>query len=766
MEHFSVMRYTGKNTPSGEFPVHNSNGITLQKQAVEAEALGLHTTAVLTVNKNQSEKSALRLVIEESEWDTDNYVFAPAALYNGNRFKSLCREYPPMLTKDEAEEYRGETVISDVPRLNKQGDGTVQLNAGDLSVPCIGYYSDKSKTGYLLFFSQKNELGNFGITICENTQNKTVNFILSSPCVRQPYKYTMCSTRQVSDDAPAVLKAGDKVTFSYTQYRFECDSICEFLNKFFTLRQKQNLPVSHPDNVPWNRAFNLIEYKYNSRNWENSYGFYKSSEADSGICRQWQTGWVGGAMNTLPGLVIGNAESREKSCKTIDFVFNKLQHKSGFLYGIFCDGNTYGDNFFNPENANIVMSRKNADALYYIAKHLFYLKSQGGDAPELWENGVRRLADAFVAYYENNGEISQFIDMESGKPYIYGSASAGLVSAGLALCASYFDCDGYMQAAQSIADDYYQNFISRGYSTGGPGEILACPDSESAFALLESFVVLYRYTENQKWLNYAKDTASLCSSWCVGYDYDYEKDTQFYERKIATTGAVWASVQNKHAAPGICTMSGESLIHLYRATGNTAYLDLLKDISHNITQYVSTPENPAYASYVWHNKPAHRQKIMNRLYMNALISLSRSGKPMSKLVSPIYSSAVNPVGRINERVNLSDWEGTNNVGELPIGSCWCEVSTMLTYLEIPAVYIQSDTGFCFALDHIECSVISENENSFTARLYNPTDYDARYRIFIDSKRECKNPLSPDKALKMQNIFLHSGESIQLEINRR
>lgn len=764
MEHFSVMHYTGKNTPSGECPVDDC-GIILKKQINETEDSALHTTAVLTVNKNQNEKSALRLVFEESEWETDNYVFAPAALYNGNRFKSLHRDYPPMITKDEAEQHRGETVISDVPRLDLK-DGSVSLNTGDLSVPCIGYYSEKKKIGFLLFFSQKNELGNFGVTICENTENKTAEFILSSPCVREPYKYTMCSTKQTSDDEPAILKSGHKVTFNYTQYRFECGSVCEFLNNFFALRQKHNLPVSHPDDIPWSRAFRLIEDKYNNRNWQEDYGFYKSSEAGSGIFRQWQTGWVGGAMNTLPGLVIGNAESRERSRKTIDFVFNKLQHKSGFLYGIFCDGNIYGDNYFDPENTEIVMSRKNADALYYIAKHLFYLKSQNSDVPLLWEKGLQRLADAFVKYYNDNGEISQFIDIGSGKPYVYGSASAGLVSAGLALCASYFDYGLYMQTAQSIADYYYKKFVSKGYTTGGPGEILACPDSESAFALLESFVILYRFTESQKWLRYAEDTASLCSSWCVGYDYDYEKDTQFYERKIATTGAVWASVQNKHAAPGICTMSGESLIHLYRATGNTAYLNLLKDISHNITQYVSTPENPVYASYVWHNKPAHRHKMLNRAYMHTLISLHRSSKLMSKLISPIYSSAVNPVGRINERVNLSDWEGTNNVGELPIGSCWCEVSVMLTYLEIPAVYIQSDTGFCFSLDHIECRVISKNENSFTAELYNPTAYDAEYRIFIDSKQECKKPLSPDKAFKIKKISLACGERIQLEIKRK
>lgn len=765
MRYFSVARYTGDNIPSGESRITENTNVIVKEHTQKTECSGQRTKAVLTVKENQPQKSALRLVIEEADWDTDNYVFAPAALYNGNRFQSLCKEYPPMLTEEEAERLGRETVVSDVPRLDKGGNSCAQLNAGDLSLPCVGYYSNKNKTGYLLFFKQKNELGNLGITVSENSENKTASFILSSPCVRTPNKYAMCTTAQKTDDCAAALKAGDTVTFSFTEYRFECSSVCEFLNLFFKLRTLQELPRSHPNKVTWNYAFELIEEKYNRRNWEDEYGFYKSSEAEGGICCQWQTGWVGGAMNTLPGLLLGNGETKEKSRKTLDFVFDKLQHESGFLYGIFCDGRAYGDNFFNPENKNIVMSRKNADALYYIAKQLHFLRGRGESIPSARQNGLKRLADAFVSFYEKNGEIGQFIDIEKFKPYVHGSASGGLAGAGLALCASYFDCPHYLKTAEKISEAYYAEYISKGFSTGGPGEILSCPDSESAFALLESYVTLYRFTEDEKWLKCAVDTASLCASWCVGYDFEYEKDTQFYERAVATSGAVWASVQNKHAAPGICTMSGESLLHLYRATGNTAYLELLKDIAHNITQFVSTPENPIYASYVWHNKPAHIQKLMNRRVAKTVFSLSEKSAAAKKLFASAYGKIFNPQGRINERVNLSDWEGKNNVGEVPFGSCWCEVSAMLTYLEIPAVYIQADTGFCFALDHIECSVKNKTEGSFTAELYNPTEYDSNYRIFIDSEKNCKRPLPANKTLSVKNVFLHAGERTQLEIDR-
>lgn len=764
MKHFSVTRYDGINTPCEETDIDNSE-IEIKEFNKNVEYSGSKTKAVLTVKKNQDKKSALNLVIEEQDWDTNNYVFAPAALYNGNRFESLCKEYPPMLTQEEAQRYSGETVISDVPRLNKQGDGSVQLNAGDLSLPCVGYYSDKNKSGYLLFFEQKNELGNLGLTVKEDAQTKTAKFILTSPCVRTPYKYEMCTTAKESDDRAAELKSGDTVTFSYTQYHFDCNSVCEFLNAFFKFRQVQSLQRSHPNRLPWNCAFNIIEEKYNSRNWVDDYGFYKSSEAESGICRQWQTGWVGGAINTLPGFVLGNSETKEKSRKTLDFIFTHLQHDSGFLYGLFCDGKAYGDNHFQPENSNIVLSRKDADALYYLAKQLLYLREGNESIPKLWSDGLRRLADAFVTYYKNNGEISQFIDIEKGKPYVYGYSSAGIVCAGLALCSAYFDCSDYLEIAQSIGEDFYKNFISKGISAGGPGEAMACSDSESAFALLESFVILYRFTQDKKWLEYAGDTASLCASWCVGYDYAYESDTQLFDRGTATTGAVWANLQNKHAAPGICTMSGESLLHLYRATGDKAYLELLKDISHNITQYVSTSENPIYASYVWHNKPAHMQKLVNRWVAKAVFSLNK-GKNAKKFLNSPRQKLFNPPGRVNERVNLSDWEGRNNVGEIPIGSCWCEVSVMLTYLEIPGVYIQSDTGFCFALDHLECSVKDKTDSTLTVELYNTTDYDTNYRIFIDSNEACKNALPPDKLLNTENVFLRAGERKNINVSRR
>lgn len=764
MQYYTLAKYENINDFKSDTKVSDIEALSQNTQISDCEDGARETNTVFTVTKNIKGKSSLRFVNEIHNWDEENYIFAPAALYNGNKFKSVHCDYPPSLTADEIKKYKGEQIISDVPRLGVNESAKVQLEVGDLSAPCFGYFSKSEKKGYLIFFKQKNELGNFGITVKEDLENKTAKFILSSPCVRTPYKYGMCTTKEKSDDTGVILKYGDKVTFTYREYNFPCEDVNEFLNKSFSLRNIDFLPKSHPQRVPWHYAYKLIEDKYNKRNWENNYGFYTSSEATEGIYRQWQTGWVGGGMNTLPGILIGNEETKDKSRKTLDFVFDRLQSDSGFIYGIFCDGKTYGDYHRDVENANIVMSRKNADLLYYTAKTLLYMRERGEKVPAKWEISVKKLADAFLEFYIKNGEISQLIDMKNMTAKIGATASGGLISAALALVSLYFDSDEYLQKAEEIGEKYYYEYVKKGYSTGGPGEILACPDSESAYALLESFVMLYRITEDKKWLKYSKDTAYLCASWCVAYDYNYKKDTQFYQRGVASTGAVWASVQNKHAAPGICTMSGESFLHLYRATGDRAYLEILKDISHNITQFVSTPDNPCYASYVWHNKPAHRQKMLNRAYAKSIFTLSNKSKVMKKILAPLSSPLFNPVGRINERVNLSDWEGTNNVGELPIGSCWCEVSALLTYFEIPAVYINVEDQFCFAFDHIECKVIDDSKDAFDIELYNPTQYDCDYRIYID-RQAFSEPLPLQKQLINDTVSLHSKERKIIHINK-
>ena len=72
--------------------------------------------------------------------EKDNYLLIPACCYAGNQFEVKKYSYPPMFLAKEASVDMPAT-ITDVPRLNKDGTGKIEVTTGDASVPCIGVFS-------------------------------------------------------------------------------------------------------------------------------------------------------------------------------------------------------------------------------------------------------------------------------------------------------------------------------------------------------------------------------------------------------------------------------------------------------------------------------------------------------------------------------------------------------------------------------------------------------------------------------------------------
>jgi len=136
-----------------------------------------------------------------------------------------------------------------------------------------------------------------------------------------------------------------------------------------------------------------------------------------------------------------------------------------------------------------------------------------------------------------------------------------------------------------------------------------------------------------------------------------------------------------------------SLFKLWRATGDEFSLDLIRDIAHGAPQY-----------------------------------LSRADQPVGGLKP----------GMICERVNLSDWEGENNVGGSIFGSsAWPEIATMLTTAEIPGIYVNKDKGRVVVFDHVEASLDSNGKKLI---IRNPTKFDARVKVLCETTEQASRPL--------------------------
>ncbi len=64
----------------------------------------------------------------------DQYVFIPACCYAGNRFRVLKYGYPPMFRPEDGG-VDMPTTISDVPRLEPDGSGKIEVSTGDAATP-------------------------------------------------------------------------------------------------------------------------------------------------------------------------------------------------------------------------------------------------------------------------------------------------------------------------------------------------------------------------------------------------------------------------------------------------------------------------------------------------------------------------------------------------------------------------------------------------------------------------------------------------------
>lgn len=573
-----------------------------------------------TGEKNNKE-ACFQMEVVFPEWEDDCYVMMPGCAYNGNRFPRVKRSYPPMYRREEIGE-KGSALITDVPALNPDGTGEIQVTAGDMAVPCVGIFNRQKCQGFFLFTQQHIKGKNLGFTL------RPGSITVSYPAMRSDI-YRHCKPHDTSGDVGIPIQPGEELSSRFLVDVFPCKDIPAFYARFFVLR-KSLLSDERAPFLYTRQLWDLMERHFNTENW--------SGEYYAEVSHVWQCGWVGGGMSTYPLLKYGSETSRLRAKKTLDYM-TRHQAPSGFYYGKIEKGNILDDSFGEPGLQGAHMIRKSADVLYFLFKNF-----TAAEPKQIWIESARRCADAFVKLYDTYGNFGQFVHVETGRMLVGGTSSGMLIPGALAKAWEFFGDDRYRQTAKEAMERYFQEFCRSGVTNGGPGDMLSAPDSESAFSMLESCVVLYELLGDTKWLRYAEIAAQYCASWVVSYAYKFPQGSEFDRLKINTVGSILANVQNKHAAPGICTLSGDSLLKLYRFTGKEAYLELLKDIAFFIPQCVSTEGNPIYS---WDDPP--------------------------RMLKP---------GDICERVNMSDWEGTDKIGEVFAGSCWCETSLILSFAEL------------------------------------------------------------------------------------
>lgn len=617
--------------------------VRVEAQAAEA---GTALRCEWRVESGTIAECAVGVRMTFGEWDTGNFVWMAGAVYAGNRFTVRPQGYSPRYPEADAGP-QAKTVITDIPRLSEgAGCSRVQLLSGDMSAPAMGFVDAARRRG--CYLATETVAPTDLLEVAEADDRSSASFTALRGGVREGrYAFRVMKTGQPSGDRAPTLHAGDCIEQRLWVCALEEADIPQIFEVHFDWMLRAPLPRLRTAGagVTLAEAAALIEAKYNRENWDERNELYATT-CDAGSPHYYQTGWCGGGIADSALLRGQEPLSRRRAERALNRLCREGQLPSGFFYGKRRRDGAWAHDFAHdvarPYTHTWSLVRRSGDLLFYLlrAAQRPGLEAEPSSVA-LWLRSARKLADALCLLWEREGQLGQFIDAEAGVVRVGGSASGGVVPAGLAAAARAFGEARYLECALQIARDYHQRFTLAGYSTGGPADACQAPDSESCAGLLESYVSLYEASGEAFWLEAARQQAAQLASWVMPYDYAFPPESEFGKLGIPTTGSVFANAQNKHSAPGICTHSGTALWRLSQHTGDRRYARLFHWIADFLPWAVSRDAQPIH---------------------------DPSGNAM-------------PSGWMNERVNTSDWD--DNVGGIFHGSCWCEVSLLLTAVEAP-----------------------------------------------------------------------------------
>ena len=689
------------------------------------------------LEQGEAQEAAVAVNFGFANWTTENYVLIPGAVYNGNRFPVLKGGYMPPYPAAMYFNKSLPLTFSDNPRLALDANepSKIELLSWAAATPAMSFFSPATKKGFIVLTEPKTRLGISGLFVEENDDRTKATFSITAPGVRE-YAAGFGDFRK-SNDKPHRWLAGEEVNLSLYVYSFAAENIPSFLETYMDKRKALSGETPRYYIAPNSAIFEYTKQQVEKNRFHQAP--FASIYFPENSFTRFQLGWIGGMMNTFPMLWQNDSLHLSRVSNTIDFVVQKMQGKSGFFYGVIDDGKTLVPEkgipvelkAAYPHVVSSAMVRKNADALLWFFKHFMLYKALNHAdkiKPE-WEASARKLAQAFANAWKKNGDLGQYVDPESGEVLVFNSTAASVVPAGLAMAANYFNEPSFLHYAKEIGNGYYKKFTEKlGLAGGNCGDISQDADSESTFGLLESFMALYWATGDEQWLVKAKVQAALGSTWTISYNYLFPPGSDLYTFNAHTTGAVWASTQNKHAAPGICTSSGDYLFKLYRATGEHKYARLLSDIVNGHTEQVELPNRPTVSAGVKDN--------------------TRGTKWGSSM----------------ERVQISDAEGYDVIGRLYNGSNgWTELNGMLMSMELPGIYLQTDKDELYVFDHIEVKKRKDQNGKLILSIKNPTAFDAVVSVFAETSAEAKKPLSYTAFLNWKKVNVPAGKSVEVKL---
>jgi len=693
--------------------------ITLAATAVAGQTDAIDLAS--TVRAREGAMIDHRVALDFRTWSRDNYVLLPGACYAGNRFQARRAAYPPLLSEPADIGPHVPTIVPDIPRLSAgPGPSALSIDAGALAMPVLAVHVAAARLGVIWLPRATGGPAPISLAVVESDDRARATLTISA---------------RARDEIPVRVHV------------FDCADIPALFERLHALRKDLPGKSALVHERPFSAAFAAHEARVNAR-WQEKAGALAIGDRATAYST-WQTGWCGGLATTLPLIAAGNKTSRERALATVGFMLDGGQAASGFFHGI-SDGKTwYEDGFAAPlptvagatrparpqpapykQARRWHLVRRTAETLTLLVKQIALVERRPdlreGGASERWAEPARRAAEALVKLWERHKQLGQFVDIESGELIVGGSTSAGIAPAGLALAAAQLKEPRYLAVAKAIGEHYYDRYVRVGLTCGGPGDALQAPDSESAAALLDSFMTLYEATRDRLWIDRARDAAHLLASWVISYD-SPGAGRGCADAGVRATGAVFWSAAARRGSPGYVLSSGDALFRLYRATSEVRLLELLRETVQNLGQYL--PQAPA-------------------------------GPTTTALVVPATAPADTRAAPC-AGADSTRWLEARD-GGIPADGMFDAIG-LLSYTEVPGIYVRPDTGFLFVFDHVNARIKEKAGGRAKLTIENPTRVAATVRILTETTGAAAEPLRAGAVLDAQTVAVPAGGTVEVSV---
>ena len=419
-------------------------------------------------------------------------------------------------------------------------------------------------------------------------------------------------------ERPTQSRPGTSITLRARLYAFDCEELGQLTERLFAVRKALTGPTARAHTLPFSAAFAAHEARVNAR-FMAKQGFFALGARDSAYSI-WQTGWGGGfgrRSRCWPPAESSRARAR---CRPSPSSSTGGQAPSGFFHGV-SDGKTwYDDGFTAPlppapteawpprappyHHPRWHLVRRSADALALLVKQLALLDRQAltgsagaeqrtaagrsgvGDlGPEL-----RRRAGASVGTASAVRTVRRRRQRRADRRrLVIGRDGAGRPGARRRV----------LQGATLPADRRGVGAaLLRALRAGGPhlrrpGR--RAPVSRQRIGGRAAGILRHALRSDARSGVDRAGPGSGASARQLGHLVRRAAGRPWLPAggPIRATGAVFSDAQNRAGAPGYVLSSGSALFRLYRATGDVALLELLRDTAHNLAQYLPLVDDAA-----------------------------------------------------------------------------------------------------------------------------------------------------------------------------